>query len=88
MLAALLFTVALSPTPSPSPSPKPARKRTRAYRTIGHVTAHGRNQNLVGKVQAASVGTIDQEQIKTRPVLRPGELLEAIPGLLSEPTQR
>ncbi|HEY1883109.1 MAG TPA: TonB-dependent receptor [Candidatus Cybelea sp.] len=82
MLAALLFTVALSPTPSPKPSPKPAIKKTRHYRTIGHVASRERNQNLVGKVPAASVGTIDQEQIKTRPVLRPGEILEAIPGLL------
>lgn len=82
MLAALLFTVALSSTPSPRPSPKATRKRAHAYRTIGHVTAHGRNQNLVGKVPAASVGSIDQEQIATRPVLRPGEILEAVPGLL------
>ncbi len=74
MIAALLLAAVLTPTPTPSPSPVP--------KTIGHVTARGRSQNLVGKVQAASVGTIDQEQIKTRPVLRPGEILEAIPGLL------
>ena len=49
---------------------------------MGESASHGRNQNLVGKVPAASVGTIDQEQIKTRPVLRPAEILEAIPGLL------
>ncbi|MBV9718716.1 MAG: TonB-dependent receptor [Candidatus Eremiobacteraeota bacterium] len=82
MLAALVFSVALAPTPSPGPSAKPARKYARAYKTIGHVTSRGRNQNLVGKVAAASVGTIDQEQIKTRPFLRPGEILEAIPSLL------
>ena len=74
MIAALLLAAALTPTPTPSPSPGP--------KTIGHVTARGRSQNLVGKVQAASAGTIDQEQIKTRPVLRPGEILEAIPGFL------
>ena len=74
-----------SPTPSPTPTPKasPAPKKASAPLTeIGHVSAHGRNVNLVGKVAAASAGTIDQEQIKTRPVLRPGEILEAIPGLL------
>ena len=31
---------------------------------------------------AASEGTIDQEEIATRPLLRPGEVLEAIPGLV------
>lgn len=82
MLAAVVFAVALGPTPGPKPSPKPARRAARAYKTIGHVVSRGRNQNLVGKVPAASVGTIGQEQIRTRPVLRPAEILEAIPGLL------
>jgi hypothetical protein len=92
MVAALLLVAfaspalvahAPSPTPSPSPTPIPKLRRTDAtLKEIGHVSVHGRNVNLVGKVAAASVGTIDQEQIKTRPVLRPGEILEAIPGLL------
>lgn len=56
-------------------SPKPKQ--------IAHVaTVHGRQINLVGKVQAASVGTIDRKQIESRPILRPAEVLEAIPGLL------
>jgi hypothetical protein len=88
MVAALLLAVAVaqsarpSPTPSPTPTPKPASKASARPKEIGRVKVTGRNVNLVGKVQAASAGTIDQEQIKTRPVLRPGEILEAIPGLL------
>ena len=42
----------------------------------------GRSTNLVGRASAASEGTIDQEQISNRPVLRPGEVLEAIPGVI------
>jgi len=42
----------------------------------------GRNSNLVGKAISASTGTISQEQIATRPLLRPGEVLEDIPGLV------
>jgi len=38
--------------------------------------------NLVGNATAASAGTIDQDQIAARPVLRPGEVLEDIPGLV------
>jgi len=51
-------------------------------REIGRVRAVGRNANLVGKAISASTGTIDQEQIATRPLLRPGEVLEDIPGLV------
>jgi len=36
----------------------------------------------VGTAGAASEGTIGTEQITTRPILRPGELLEEIPGLV------
>ena len=42
----------------------------------------GRKADLIGKAFAASEGTISQEQIATRPILRPGEVVEAIPGLV------
>lgn len=42
----------------------------------------GWNVNLVGKAISASTGTISEEQIATRPLLRPGEVLENIPGLI------
>jgi hypothetical protein len=42
----------------------------------------GRKANLVGQALSASTGTISQEQIATRPLLRPGEVLEDIPGLI------
>ncbi len=48
---------------------------------IGRVSV-GRKANLVGKAISASTGTISQEQIATRPLLRPGEVLEDIPGLI------
>jgi hypothetical protein len=82
MLAAFVLVAVVSPSPKPSPTPSHRPAVARKLKTIGHVVARGRNVNLVGKVQAASEGTIDAEEIKTRPVLRPGEILEAIPGLL------
>jgi hypothetical protein len=42
----------------------------------------GRRANLVGQAISASTGTISQEQIATRPLLRPGEVLEDIRGLI------
>jgi hypothetical protein len=74
-----------APNPCPSsadqtvvPSPCPSA----SLRTIGTVQAVGRKVNQVGTAAAASEGTISQEDIATRPLLRPGELLEQIPGLV------
>ncbi len=65
-------------TPVPSPSPSPA-----AFKHIGRTSVVvGRGTILIGTATAASEGTIDQEQIANRPVLRPGEVLEEIPGLI------
>ncbi len=74
-MIALVCVLATIVVPSPHPSAKPTHE-------IAHVVARGRNVNLVGKAMAASVGTIDRKQIATRPVLRSGEILEVIPGLL------
>src|SRR5579875_1818702 len=77
---------AASPAPCPSASPRggagpsPAPCASPELKTTG--TTVGRNANLVGKAMTASEGTISQEQIQTRPILRPGEVLEAIPGLV------
>jgi hypothetical protein len=45
------------------------------------VTATGRESNLVGTANAASEGTINQQEAD-RPILRPGEILEEVPGLI------
>ncbi len=66
---------------SPAPSPGPCASAA-PLKQIGSVSTLGRKANLVGVADAASEGTIDQEQISTRPLLRPGEVLEAIPGLV------
>ena len=55
---------------------------TPGLRKIGGAITVGRKADLVGKAEAASEGTISQEQIATRPILRPAEVLEAIPGLV------
>lgn len=49
---------------------------------IGNVNAAGRGTNLVGTATAASEGTINQEEIANQPILRPGEILEDIPGVI------
>jgi hypothetical protein len=71
-----------SPCPSPAPGSTPRPCPSTGPKTIGHVTAVGRSVNLVGAADAASEGTISAQDIADRPILRPGELLEAIPGLV------
>ena len=44
------------------------------------VTAH--RQKLIGHVESSSQGTVTRAQLETRPVLRTGELLETVPGLV------
>src|SRR3954469_25317510 len=39
-------------------------------------------EGLVGEADAASQGTVDDEQLENRPLLRPAEVLEVIPGLI------
>jgi hypothetical protein len=43
----------------------------------------GRAENLVGTAPAASMGRVGQEEIKRVPFLRPGEVLERIPGVIA-----
>jgi outer membrane receptor protein involved in Fe transport len=44
------------------------------------VSTHGRK--LIGHVEASTQGTVTRAQLETRPVLRTGELLETVPGLV------
>ena len=46
------------------------------------VTVNGTSTNLVGVADSANVGTVTQKQLEARTVYRPGELLEAAPGLI------
>jgi hypothetical protein len=40
-------------------------------------------ENLVGIANAASQGAITGEQLEARPIMRPAEVLEAVPGLIA-----
>ena len=51
------------------------------------VTVTGTSTNLVGVADSANVGTVTQKQLEARTVYRPGELLEATPGLMWYPIE-
>jgi len=47
------------------------------------LVVEGRQNDLVGIAATASEGTTGREQLQWRPLLRPGELLETVPGLIA-----
>ncbi|GAB5536682.1 MAG: TonB-dependent receptor [Rubricoccaceae bacterium] len=49
---------------------------------LGEVTVEGRGRDLVGRAGSASEGLVGQEQLEIRPLLRVGEVLETVPGVI------
>ena len=79
--------VAQSP-PSPVPPITPApHRRARAktgttVKTLQAVTVVGHYDNGIGTSDAASVGVVLGQLLRDIPLLRPGEVLETIPGMV------
>ncbi|MBA2242847.1 MAG: TonB-dependent receptor plug domain-containing protein [Chthoniobacterales bacterium] len=65
----------------PSPTP-PVGSSAVAEAETGRVTVVGRIDDLTGIATTASQGTVGTLDLKQRPMLRRGELLEVVPGLI------
>lgn len=50
--------------------------------TLEEVVIRDSAENLAGVADSANQGTVTRAQLENRPLLRPGELLETIPGLI------
>jgi len=72
--AALLSAVAVAQEADTSDSDAPVR--------LPEVVVEGRSDSLVGVSDSASEGTVGAKQLDERPLLRPGEVLETVPGLI------
>jgi hypothetical protein len=46
------------------------------------VTVQGREDDLTGIAQSATQGTVGQRELEDRPILRSGEVLETVPGVI------
>ncbi len=46
------------------------------------ISVQGRADDLVGIAESATQGTVGQTEIEDRPILRSGEILEAVPGVI------
>ena len=59
-----------------------AVSQTAVAEVIETITVEGREINLVGEAISASQGVIGQHEIALRPLLRTGEILEMVPGMV------
>ncbi|MDD5240238.1 MAG: TonB-dependent receptor [Sulfuricella sp.] len=50
--------------------------------TLEEVVVRDTSENLVGIADSATQGTVTAKQLENRPLLRPGEILEAVPGVI------
>ncbi|WP_292917832.1 TonB-dependent receptor domain-containing protein [Nitrosomonas sp.] len=54
-----------------------------AHTVLDEISVHGRADKLIGIADSASQGKVGQDQIRYRPIIRPGEVLETVPGLIA-----
>src|SRR5438874_12762588 len=78
VLGAYAPEVLRAQTPPPTTQGQPSAGTTQ---TLEPVVVTGRADDLVGIAGAASEGRVGQDQLDTRPFLRPGEVLEVVPGV-------
>src|ERR1700737_4045300 len=52
-------------------------------RTLGPVIVESSRTSQLGEAESANVGIVTQQQLEARTVYRPGETLEAMPGLIA-----
>jgi hypothetical protein len=70
------FTIAINETPAP------LRISLAVSGVSSTVTVQGREDDLVGVANSATQGTVGAREIEDRPILRSGEVLETVPGVI------
>lgn len=76
LLSGALFLFFLLPGPGELFAHEPEEN------VLEEVKVLGRRLDLAGEARSASEGVIGQEDLALRPMLRPGDVLESIPGLI------
>ena len=65
-----------------APGSPPAARGQESPAAPERIVVTGRADSLIGIAGSAAEGTVGQEQLAQRPILRPGEVLESIPGVI------
>lgn len=55
---------------------------TNSVQRMNEVVVKGRSDDLVGVADSATQGTVGQAELDRRPIARPGEVLESVPGVI------
>lgn len=63
-------------------TPNAANGPRSGIKDIGRTTTRGRISNLIGTASSAAEGFVGHTELEERPILRPGELLETVPGVV------
>jgi len=63
-------------------APAPLRISLRVSAVSTTINVQGREDDLVGIAESATQGTVGAKEIEDRPILRSGEVLETVPGLM------
>ena len=74
-LVSLLITWAASPSAWGTESTNPPVR-------LPEVIVEGRADSLIGVAESAAQGTVGAKQLEDRPILRSGEILETVPGVI------
>jgi outer membrane receptor protein involved in Fe transport len=74
-------------------TPTPTRLATLAFlfagralaqdAALGEITVNSTREDLQGTAQSASEGVVTSKQLRTRPLLRAGDIMESVPGLVA-----
>ncbi len=56
--------------------------RAGGIQTLDAIEVTASPEDLLGTADSATQGTVTRQQLESRPLLRPGELIEAVPGLI------
>jgi len=64
-------------------APGAIAQTTGPARTLGDVTIQSTREDLQGVAASASEGVVTSKQLRTRPLLRAGDIMEAVPGLVA-----
>ena len=83
MLLLLAVFIASPATAQIAPQPDDEHKEASGADGPDQIVVTGRRLNLVGEAISASEGLIGREDINSRPILRSGDLLEFVPGLVA-----
>ena len=82
VLLMLTGSVSLTTVSRAQPAAGDAQQEREPLAELAPVVVTGRGDDLVGIADSASEGRVGHAQLSTRPLLRTGEVLEVIPGLI------